>query len=62
MWYKVEADTSYTFELQRGVLAQSPIVENTVGSFLLSGLTNVNHLKGILERIGLAAAAKVRSL
>ena len=57
VWYTIEEDTTYTFQLQRGVLASSPIVENTVGRFLLSGLSNVEHLKGILQRFGLTAAA-----
>ena len=57
MWYSVNIDTTYAFELQRGILAASPIVENEVGPFLLSGLTNVEQLKAILQRVGLTAAA-----
>ena len=57
MWYELQADNSYRFELLRGVLADSPALEDVVGQFLLSGLTNSNHLKGILQRAGLAAAA-----
>lgn len=44
------------FELQRGVLGDSPAVEQTMGGFLLTGLTNVELLKSILSRIGLTAA------
>ena len=57
MWYTIEEDSSYVFELRRGVLVSSPIIENTVGPFLLSGLSNVAHLKGILQRFGLKGAA-----
>ena len=57
MWYELEADDSFTFELQRGVLADSPTLENAVGPFLLNSLANVTHLKGILQRAGLTAAA-----
>ncbi len=57
MWYTVNKDTTYCFELQRGVLGSSPIVEETIGPFLLSGLANVEHLTGILRRHGLDAAA-----
>ena len=35
MWYTVEAETSYAFDLQRSALEGSPIVENTVGAFLV---------------------------
>ena len=57
MWYELEADDSYTFELQRGVLADSPALETAVSPFLVNGLTNTAQLKGILQRAGLAAAA-----
>ena len=57
MWYTVKEDTTYFFELQRGVLEASPVVEETIGPFLLSGLANLDHLTGILERYGLKAAA-----
>ena len=57
MWYTVEEDTNYSFDLQRGVLASSPSVEQTVGVFLLNGLANVGQLKSILRRVGLTAAA-----
>ena len=57
MWYELEADDSFAFELQRGVLVESPTLEYAVGPFLLSGLANVTHLKGILQRAGLTAAA-----
>ena len=57
MWYFVEEDTSYNFDLQRGILASSPSVEQVVGGFLLSGLANVELLKSILHRVGLTAAA-----
>ncbi len=56
MWYRVEEDNSYRFDLQRGVLGSSPSVEQTVGGFLLSGLANVELLKSILSRVGLTAA------
>ena len=56
MWYSVHKDNSYSFELQRGALSDSPTVEQTIGGFLLSGLTNVELLKSILRRIGLTAA------
>ena len=47
MWYTLNVDTSYTFELQRGVLASSPTIENLVGPFLRSSLANFDHLKAI---------------
>ncbi len=56
MWYSVDKDSSYRFELQRGVLGSSPAVEETVAGFLLSGLANVEQLRGILQRLGLTAA------
>ena len=58
MWYKVDKDTSYRFELRRGVLGDSPEVEQTVGGFLLNGLASAEQLKGILGRVGLTAAVK----
>lgn len=58
MWYKVNKDANYRFELQRGVLGSSPEVEQTVGGFLLDGLANAEHLRAILHRVGLSAAAK----
>ena len=57
VWYTTQADTNYAFQLQRGILATSPIVETTVGPFLLNGLANVEQLKGVLLRLGLTAAA-----
>ena len=41
MWYNAKEDTNYRFNLQRGVLTDSPAVEQTVGGFLLDGLANV---------------------
>ena len=58
MWYELQADDTYRFELQRGVLADSPALENAVGPFLLNSLVNVDHLKGIFQRAGLRAAAE----
>ena len=58
MWYSVHKDSSYRFELQRGVLASSPAVEETIGGFLLNGLANGEQLKGILQRLGLTAAIR----
>lgn len=58
-WYTIQVDTSYAFPLQRGALAASPIVEQTLGRFLLNGLTNLELLKRILLRLGLEAAADV---
>ena len=57
MWYTVEAEGSYAFELQRGALAGSPTVENTVGAFLVDSLINLERLKAILQHIGLGTAA-----
>ena len=57
MWYEVDKDSSYKFELQRGTLGKSPEVEQPVGGFLLDGLANSEQLKGILRRVGLTAAA-----
>ena len=57
MWYSVKEDTSYRFKLQRGVLTDSPAVEQTVGGYLLDGLANVELMKSILRRLGLTAAA-----
>ncbi len=57
MWYTVQKDTTYAFELQRGTLAPSPAIEQTLGPFLLSGLSHVEHLKEILQRLDLTAAA-----
>lgn len=42
--YSIGEDRSYSFELWRGVLADSPIAESTVGAFLLHGLANVEQL------------------
>ena len=56
MWYTIGEDTTYAFKLQRGVLAGSPIIENTVGPFLQSGLADVDRLNGIMRRVGLTAA------
>ena len=58
MWYSVYKDNSFSFELQRAVLASSPAVEETIGGFLLNGLANVEQLKGILQRLGLTAAIR----
>ena len=33
MWYSVKEDTSYRFKLQRGVLTDSPAVEQAVGGY-----------------------------
>ena len=41
MWYSIYKDNSFSFELQRGVLASSPAVDETIGGFLLNGLANV---------------------
>lgn len=57
MWYTVKEDASYGFDLQRGFLADSPIIEETAGKFLLSGLADVGVLQKTLERLGLNAAA-----
>ena len=56
MWYNVKNDTTYVFELRRGVLTDSPAVEQTVGGFLLDSLANVDLLKAIFQRAGLTAA------
>ena len=56
MWYNAKEDTNYIFKLQRGVLTESPAVEQTVGGFLLDGLANVELMKSILRRVGLTAA------
>lgn len=56
VWYTVEDDANYSFDLRRGVLANSPLVEQTVGVFLLNGLANLGQLKSILRRMGLTAA------
>ena len=56
MWYNAKEDTNYRFNLQRGVLTDSPAVEQTVGGFLLDGLANVELMKSILRRVGLTAA------
>ena len=56
MWYNAKEDTNYRFKLQRGVLTESPAVEQTVGGFLLDGLANVELMKSILRRVGLVAA------
>ena len=48
MWYNAKEDTNYRFNLQRGVLTDSPAVEQTVGGFLLDGLANVELMKSIL--------------
>ena len=56
VWYSMKEDKSYRFELQRGVLASSPTVEQTIGAFLLDGLANLDILKSILRRVGLTAA------
>ena len=58
MWYKVDKDPNFKFELQRGVLGNSPDLERTVGNFLLDGLADAEQLRGILHRVGLAAAAQ----
>ena len=58
MWYSIYKDNSFSFELQRGVLASSPAVDETIGGFLLNGLANVEQLKGILQRLGLTAAIR----
>ena len=58
MWYNVDGDTGYRFELRRGVLGSSPAVEQTVGEFLLNGLANVEQLRDILRRVGLTAAVR----
>ena len=58
MWYMVQKDGNYNFELYRGVLANSPVIESAVGQFLVDALSNVEHLKEILQRVGLPAAAK----
>ena len=57
VWYELQADDTYAFELQRGDMADSPALENVVGPFLLNSLVNVAHLKGIFQRAGLSAAA-----
>ena len=56
MWYNAKEDTNYRFKLQRGVLTDSPAIEQTVGGFLLDGLANVELVKSILRRVGLTAA------
>ena len=57
MWYTINDDPKYAFALRRGTLDNSPIVANTLGSFLLTGLTDANRILGVLQRIGLTAAA-----
>ena len=58
MWYELQKDDTYRFELQRGVLADSPALENAVAPFLLNSLVNVDHLKEIFQRAGLRSAAE----
>lgn len=47
-----------THSNSRGVMADSPALENVVGPFLLNSLVNMAHLKGIFQRAGLSAAAE----
>ena len=58
MWYTVFKDEAYEFELLRGLLGDSPMVENTVGPFLLSGLADMDVLNRILNQVGIPDAAK----
>ena len=58
MWYSIEEDNSYGFELQRGVLASSPVVEKTIGGFLLRGLADVERVKSIANGRGLSNAVR----
>ena len=58
MWYSIEEDKSYGFELQRGVLASPPAVEKTIGGFLLRGLADVEQVKSILNGHGLSNAVR----
>lgn len=58
VWYELQADDTHAFEFQRGVLVDSPALENAVGPFLLNSLVNTAHLKMIFQRAGLNAAAE----
>ena len=57
MWYTIQEESSYDFDLLRGVLNNSPNAVNTFGSFLSTGLSDTNRMLGVLRRIGLTAAA-----
>lgn len=57
MWYAINDDPRYVFELRRGTLSNSPESVGTFGSFLLNGLTDAHRLDSVLRRIGLTAAA-----
>ena len=57
MWYTLHEEASYNYDLFRGVLNDSPDAVSTIGTFLLTGLSDTNRILGVMRRIGLTAAA-----